>query len=79
MAKQKRKIRERAFDDSWKLMLEKYFWECLDFYFPEISKQIDKKKGYIPPTRSASGTIVVAVPGENVFYAATLLRDASVI
>ena len=39
-------VRKRAFDESWKLVLEKYFWECLDFYFPEISKQIDKTKGY---------------------------------
>ena len=44
-ARQK-KLRERAFDESWKLVLEKYFWECLDFYFPEISVQIDKKRGY---------------------------------
>jgi len=44
--KREGKLRNRVFDESWKLVLEKYFWECLDFYFPEIARQIDKEKGY---------------------------------
>ena len=46
--KQKRqnRLRTRVFDESWKIVLEKYFWQCLDFYFPEISRQIAKEKGY---------------------------------
>lgn len=39
------KIRPRAFDESWKLVLERYFWDCLDFHFPEISRMIAKDKG----------------------------------
>ena len=47
MVKKQKKLRERAFDESWKLVLEKYFWECLDFYFPKISEQIEKQRGYV--------------------------------
>ncbi|NUM37217.1 MAG: hypothetical protein HUU50_21950 [Candidatus Brocadiae bacterium] len=47
MAKKQKKVRDRAFDESWKLVLEKYFWECLDFYFPKIIAQIDKSRGYV--------------------------------
>lgn len=40
------KLRKRAFDEAWKKVLEDYFGEFLDFYFPKISCQIDKSKGY---------------------------------
>lgn len=40
------KLRRRVFDESWKLVLEKYFWEFLDFYFPHIAQLIEKAKGH---------------------------------
>ena len=42
----KEEIRSREFDEEWKKVLEKFFWDFLDFYFPEIAKQINKTKGY---------------------------------
>ena len=39
-------IREREFDESWKKVLEKYFWPFLEFYFPKIAAQIDQQQGY---------------------------------
>jgi len=42
-----KKLRKRAFDEAWKRVLKPYFWEFLDFYFPHISEEIDKKKTYV--------------------------------
>ena len=42
----KEKLREREFDESWKKILEKYFWDFMNFYFPKIIQKIDQNKGY---------------------------------
>ena len=41
------KLRDRTFDESWKKVLGKFFWEFLGFYFPKILEKIDTKKDYI--------------------------------
>ena len=42
----KKRLRRRVYDESWKQVLEKYFWQFLEFYFPERLKYINKAKGY---------------------------------
>jgi hypothetical protein len=33
-------------DSAWKEAIQEYFKECMDFFFPEISKEIDYQRGY---------------------------------
>jgi len=46
MKEKEKKIRRRAYDESWKHVLDKYIWEFLEFYFPSRVEYIDKSKGY---------------------------------
>ena len=34
------------YDSPWKTILDHYFQECMEFYFPDIAGHIDWSKGY---------------------------------
>ena len=39
------KVRERAFDDAWKRVLEGWFWKFMGFYFPDMAEMLDESGG----------------------------------
>ena len=46
MTTEEKKREQDQYDNPWKDILNRYFPDCLEFFFPEIARQIDWSKGY---------------------------------
>jgi hypothetical protein len=54
-----------TYDSPWKEILELYFFEFLEFFFPAIHRQVDRSKGYVCLDKELEPVVRDAAAGSN--------------
>ena len=54
-----------TYDSPWKEILELYFFEFLDFFFPAIHRQVDRDRGYVCLDKELEPVVRDAAAGSN--------------